>query len=394
MSITVCAILKETDKICIEFGSYLIETFRKPCFDILIVDNGISENARVYFEKIGVQLINGDSESFDSSRNIYLQKAEGDYILILDADERLRPEAIPQILSFTQNKPEAYVAKLPVYNYIGNGKWAEFDAVRLIKNNEGFHYDGREMHSQLLDKEENPAYDSAVFLFAPIHHYDCLIQGKSKFKRSRNIGKLQKMLKENPEDAISKMYLGLEYVAIHNFEEAEKIYKEALELRPHSFYIKYFYMLLLNMFEERDNETEKIARYLIDNNRYLNVSYSILAKIRGKTDPYEAIELLKEGLTKCESRSAFFWNLGYFYKDIDANLSYNYYIQALMWNPELFRLEVYQKADGPNLYECQNLIIENKSIFKLLENFAYSCSDIKGREYYQAYVNEIEKCSK
>ena len=66
----------------------------------------------------------------------------------------------------------------------------------------------------------------------------------------------------------------------------------------------------------------------------------------------------------------FLWNLGYFYKDIDANLSYNYYIQALMWNPELFRLEVYQKADGPNLYECQNLIIENKSIFKLLENFA------------------------
>ena len=50
-------------------------------------------------------------------------------------------------------------------------------------------------------------------------------------KRIRNIHNLNAVLQQNENDATSMMYLGLEYVALKNYDEAEQLFRQALDIR-------------------------------------------------------------------------------------------------------------------------------------------------------------------
>ena len=120
----------------------------KWCDEIVIVDS-FSEDKTVelasqYTEKVYLHKF----DNFASQRNYALEKVESDWVLVIDADERVTEELkveISDVLS-SDNSVQAY--EIPRKNYF-LGKWVKYCGwypdytLRLFKNNQQLKYKGK-----------------------------------------------------------------------------------------------------------------------------------------------------------------------------------------------------------------------------------------------------------
>lgn len=97
--------------------------------EIIVIDNdskdktvekAINSGARVYSKKFN---------DFAQQRNLGLKEARGKWLLYIDADERLTPELITEILSVLKNPSSKAVAfKIPRKNfYFGQYEWPKIE---------------------------------------------------------------------------------------------------------------------------------------------------------------------------------------------------------------------------------------------------------------------------
>lgn len=110
--------------------------------EIIVVDSGSSDATlgicREFTEKV---LINREWRGFGYQKNLALQQATGDWVLSLDADERVSP-ALQKIIKQVVSAPEAEAYALPRQAYfLGNpmrhgGWWPDF-VIRLFRRDAG-----------------------------------------------------------------------------------------------------------------------------------------------------------------------------------------------------------------------------------------------------------------
>ena len=110
--------------------------------EILIVDAGSTDKTIEIAEKAGARVINNPWQGFSKQRNVGAKEAKGDWLLYVDADERVSKglrEEIKELLSSDNIPHNSY--KIPHKNYI-LGKWLRFGGWypehqhRLIKKGE------------------------------------------------------------------------------------------------------------------------------------------------------------------------------------------------------------------------------------------------------------------
>jgi exopolysaccharide biosynthesis polyprenyl glycosylphosphotransferase len=96
---------------------------RQAEFEIIVVDNGSSDGAgetlRRRFPHVR-HLNNAKNQGVASARNQAIKTAAGDFVLLLDADTRLSPGAIDELLAFAKNTPEAGIVGAKIVD--PNGK--------------------------------------------------------------------------------------------------------------------------------------------------------------------------------------------------------------------------------------------------------------------------------
>jgi glycosyltransferase involved in cell wall biosynthesis len=98
-------------------GSFLHDAIRSVCSqthqhtEIVVVDNGSSDNtSEVSASYPGVRLIRQMRRGVSAARNCGLRESHGGYVVFLDADDRLLPEALESGVSCLNSHPECAFA--------------------------------------------------------------------------------------------------------------------------------------------------------------------------------------------------------------------------------------------------------------------------------------------
>src|SRR3989304_7398638 len=124
--LSLCMIVKNEEKNIVP----CIEGIRDIVDEIIIVDTGSNDATLELAVKIGAKVFSFPwSENFSTARNESIRHATGDFILWLDADDRIKPEEKTKLLQLTKMLPpegnKAYMLRL--VNITGGvvlgGKW-------------------------------------------------------------------------------------------------------------------------------------------------------------------------------------------------------------------------------------------------------------------------------
>jgi glycosyltransferase involved in cell wall biosynthesis len=238
MSISLCMIVKNEEKNLSE----LLPSIKDFVDEIIIVDTGSTdktkEEAKRYTNKIFDFVWTDD---FSTARNFSLTKATKEWILILDADERISEKDLKKLKELTPNK-EVIAYKFEQRNYSNKPtpiKWRESkeDKYKESKQFKGWQYRGiirlfrndkRIKFEYLIHETVLPSVEQTGKKIEnsniPIHHY-YTIKGKEE--------SYYKLLKEKIKtQPTAHTYAEL---AIHCYEtgkrtEADTYKKEAIRL--------------------------------------------------------------------------------------------------------------------------------------------------------------------
>lgn len=121
--------------------------------DIVVFDNGSTDATTDTVRKFNVQLHKGNWEGFGKTKNNANALAKYDWILSLDADEKIDP-VLKQSLLELDLKNEKTVYEIRFKNFLGNkylkyGEWGGDKHIRLFSRKTAY-WDAAAVHEQLM----------------------------------------------------------------------------------------------------------------------------------------------------------------------------------------------------------------------------------------------------
>ena len=143
-------------KACIESISFASE--------ILVIDDNSTDSTRTIAKKMGAKVYIRTLDDFASQRNFGLTKVTGDWVLFIDADERVPRELAHEIVD-SINSEDEFFYKIPRKNkifgkYLEHTDWYPDYQYRLFEKGKGKW--GRKVHEQLETKLTGRELDKSL----------------------------------------------------------------------------------------------------------------------------------------------------------------------------------------------------------------------------------------
>ncbi|MEO8426637.1 MAG: glycosyltransferase, partial [Verrucomicrobiota bacterium] len=208
--LTVCLITKNEER----FLGQCLESVRDLAQQIVVVDTGSTDWTRDIAVRYGAEVYSFDwSDDFSAARNAALERAIGDWVLFLDADEELLPGQREALLQAMQDNG-AIAYRLPMIDEGREDEGVSY-VPRLFRNAPGLFFVGR-VHEQVFSSVEvrraEWGLENKLATIKLLHHGYTKEMVKSRNKIARNLRLLQTALEEMPGEANLLMNLGLELV--------------------------------------------------------------------------------------------------------------------------------------------------------------------------------------
>ncbi len=214
--LSVCMIARDEED-CI--GPAILSV-KEVASEIVVVDTGSRDRTCDVASSLGARVIKrrwtGD---FSAARNASLDNATCGWILVLDADERLRPESRRHIRRAMQSGAEACLVK--IVNYVGDGSEKEISAaLRMFRNRPDYRFTGL-IHEQIGPSVQKIAPESIFATEIALDHLgymDSFVERKAK--KTRNFEMAKEAVSRQPDDAFCRFNLGVELFRLGRLEEA------------------------------------------------------------------------------------------------------------------------------------------------------------------------------
>ena len=226
--LSLCMIVKDEEEhlpLCLESVKGLVD-------EIIVVDTGSKDRTPEIAKEYGAKVFHFKwVNDFALARNESLRHAEGDYVLWLDADDRIPPEDRGKFLNWKETlslkEPKAYCFTI-VSPESGNDLFSKYaKQIRVFPRLPGIAFI-RRIHESV--------FESLLFLGIPIEETDLRVihQGyfdpeKVKEKAKRNLKMLLTALAENPKDFVVHWHLSMTYAVLGDYERALFYAKRFLE---------------------------------------------------------------------------------------------------------------------------------------------------------------------
>ena len=194
--ISLCMIVKDEE----EMLPSALESVQGVVDEIVIVDTGSTDRTVKIAESFRARVYHHAWEDdFSAARNLSLGYATGDWVLILDADERLDAATAPLIRKTAAGCVHEAVS-FSIYNIDLDSDCVSFlPGVRMFKNGRGYRYTGI-VHNQINLPAGCPVRCAPI----RIHHFGytpSIASARGKFERTTAL--LKKQLERNPGDAFA-----------------------------------------------------------------------------------------------------------------------------------------------------------------------------------------------
>lgn len=220
--LSLCMIVKDEEG-CI---GKCLNSIKQVVDEIIIVDTGSSDRTVEICKSFGAQVYEFTwNESFSDARNFGLERATGDWILWLDADEELDSSNVYKLRDILYSDED--ILSIHLVNYYGElaeqDKTFEIAHTRLFRNHKGFKFKNK-IH-EMLNVEDvlTIPQDGLIIKTVPIkvHHYgymEAISENKKKFER--NLTMLEKELKEKDHSPWIHYHIASEYYRVKKFKKA------------------------------------------------------------------------------------------------------------------------------------------------------------------------------
>ncbi|WP_010268045.1 glycosyltransferase family 2 protein [Paenibacillus senegalensis] len=208
-----------------------LESMGNVADEIVVVDTGSTDRTVEICQSFGAEVhVFPWNDSFADARNYGLERAAGEWIIYLDADEELetgdRPKLKDAIIS-----QEADLLAVRILNY--SGKTPDLndayfiEQYRIFRKGLGLQFK-QDIH-EMLNVEETRQRLTAASLPITIHHYGYLEQAAElKRKHMRNLRILEKEMAKPEHSPWIEYHAASEYYRIGKYETALRYVNQAI----------------------------------------------------------------------------------------------------------------------------------------------------------------------
>lgn len=223
-TLTLCMIVKNEER----FLDRCLASVREVVDQIVIVDTGSTDKTCQIASEWGADIFTFDwCDDFSAARNVSIEGAKCDWILWMDADERLQQSSIAELKTLLQPEENPVAYNLHIASRVEGGKGLHLSgAHRLFTNHRGIHFTGR-IHEQISPSLVEQGGEER-FSNITIDHlgYDQAEVDQSA-KAQRNLKLLLQMVRENPQSGYAHYQLAQQYGLMDKHQKAYKHFKVA-----------------------------------------------------------------------------------------------------------------------------------------------------------------------
>lgn len=247
MTISLCMIVRNEEKML----ARCLASVKELVSEIIIVDTGSEDRTKEIAQGFKAKILTWPWDNdFAAPRNLSLQHATCEWILVLDADELIAPRDHLKLKKLIQNRKNCYeflqrhytsdfqlsgfkpVTKEYPELEEGEPGYFESNCVRLFPNGEGLYFVGK-VHELVEPSIASLGRHQVVRTEVPIHHYGHTTAVKSQKQKSRTYTTLgQAKVKEAPNSWKNHFELGVEHNNNRLYEEAVTEFLSAIALNP------------------------------------------------------------------------------------------------------------------------------------------------------------------
>ncbi len=224
MRLSLCMIVKDEEinlPECLEHIKSVVD-------EIIVVDTGSKDNTPDIAKRFGAKVYYFKwCDDFSAARNESLRHATGDYIIYLDADDRIDEENVKKLARLKENFPEkkdlAYSLKIALPSQ--DGKSSAYQ-IRIFPNLPDIRFENP-IHEQIIPSLKRNGI-KGVRTDITIEHKgyeDPLILRK---KAERNLHILKRMLQEDPDSWFAHYFLAQTYEVLGETDLFEYHLKKAM----------------------------------------------------------------------------------------------------------------------------------------------------------------------